>query len=216
MKLGDEHLRGLGLGLSGAHRTGKTTVAKRLQTEKGCPFVTSSASAVAKELGIVADAQLPPEDRRRLQERILEKAVEAYENEGGNGLFVTDRTPLDFAAYALADWGMAADAEHEAWIIDYVDRCMDATSRYFFMVGVIQPGILYVKDEGKPEPNDLYQEVVNTNVIGLARNPRVRAYLTVIERYERDTKARASKLAQDYDARVERYRANLANTLTTQ
>jgi len=209
-KLGDEHLKKLGLGLSGAHRTGKTTVAAQLAELNEAPFLTSSASQIAKDMGLKVDLGMAPSDRRAFQEEVLRRFIEQYEAEAGHGLFVTDRTPLDLAAYAMMDWDHRnTNPEHDAWLMDYVDRCMVATSQYFFLVGVIEPGIPYVTGPGKPAPNVVYQEGLNTTIMGLAYDPKVRSYVCVVGRDVLDTDRRCEILADRYADRVGAYQDNI-------
>lgn len=216
VRLNDEHLKRIGLGLSGAHRTGKTTVAAKLAELNEVPFLTSSASQIAKDMGLTVDLGMPLAERRAFQEEVLRRYIEQYETEAGHGLFITDRTPLDMAAYALVDWGQQkADPEHDEWLMGYVERCMEATSQYFFMVGVVQPGIPYVVGPGKPAPNVVYQEALNTTIIGLAYDPRVRSYVSVLDRSMLDTQDRCVGLANRYAERISNYQDRLVASCGT-
>lgn len=205
----------LGMGLSGAHRTGKSTIAARFAEKNDCPFINSSASQVAKELGLKVDLNMLPADRRRFQDAVLAAFSTRYETEAGNGLFVTDRTPLDFAAYSLVDWRPGCE-EHDTWLLDYVRRCYEVTSRFFYIVGVIQPGIPYVTGEGKPSPNTVYQELLNTVIMGLARDPDVDAGLVVLPRDCTDNETRVSVLESCYAKQISKVMSDVRENLTEQ
>lgn len=213
MKLGDEHRSALGLGLSGAHRTGKTTVATRVAEVNECPLILSSGTQVAKDMGIKVDVGMPMELRRDFQEEVLRRFTGVYEQEAGNGLFVTDRTPLDFAAYAMLDWHPAhSTPELDSWLRDYIKRCMEVTGRFFFSVAVVQPGIPYVSGESKPAPNALYQELLNTALIGLGADHRVKSNFFLLPRTVMDNEERAATIAKFHSARLQGYVEFLENT----
>lgn len=207
MKIGDEHWKALGLGLSGAHRTGKTTMAEKLAEANGCPFVASSATQVAKDMGIRADIGMPMEVRLDFQEEVLRRFTRRYAEEGGNGLFVTDRTPLDFAAYALTDWHPERSTpELDDRLSAYVAECMRVTSQYFYMVAVVQPGIRFEARDDKPAPNELYQELLNTTLIGLGMDSQVRSHFCLVPRDCTDLVERVNLVAQRYADKWSQYR----------
>ena len=187
----------MGLGLCGAHRVGKTTVAAAIAETNGCPFIQSSATTVAADMGLKVDVGMAPADRRRFQTEVLRRFVILYEEQAGKGFFVTDRTPMDFAAYALADW-TPGDEEHDDWIMGYVEDCMDAASKYFYVLALIQPGIPYVSGEGKPALNVVYQEILNTTMMGLCRDPKVDCHFTVLGREVTDTAQRVNGVSNFY------------------
>jgi len=212
-KIGDEHRRALGLGLSGAHRTGKTTVAEEIARVNECPIIRSSVSSIAKEMGLRADLGLPTRDRIAFQDEVLRRHEAFYEAEAGNGLFVADRTPLDFAAYALTDWQIGADPKSDDWLSEYVRRCMDATSRWFFLVSVVQPGIRYEVRDDKPAPNNLYQEFLNTVLIGLAADHTVKSHFYLMPRGMLKNGERAEAAASVYEDKISSYHGYLKDTL---
>lgn len=158
---------GLGIGLTGAHRTGKTTIVKQLvEKNSAIPMVQASVSEIAKRHGFDINAANTLEERLAFQEIVLREFAADYESH--NGLFITDRTPLDFAAYMLADVrGGAVSPKMDELVADYVQRCIDLTVRHFAMVVAIQPGIPYVDEPGKPLPSRCYQEEISAIIIGL-------------------------------------------------
>lgn len=171
----------LGMGLTGAHRTGKTTLAKSLSEINEAPLALSSASAVAEEMGIDLTKPLKFDMRLAFQERLLDAYEKLYASY--DCLFFSDRTPLDLAAYLIAD--VPNDLTDEDVITrtnNYVERCMAVTEKYFCMVTVVQPGIQYVAEPGKPLPNSSYQEAINTICLGLMYDDRLQANFDVLPR----------------------------------
>lgn len=208
--LSDEHLRALGCGLAGAHRTGKTTIARQLAVEHNAPLIESSAFQIASSMGIKVEAGMPFKDRLTFQEAVLEAFTGAYEQQ--NGVFFTDRTPLDFAGYLIMDWHpKLTTPEQDAAALDYVRRCIDATSRYFFMVVCVQPGIPYVSDTGKPAPNEAYQELLNTTIVGLAMTPECKSDTLVLPREMLNLRDRVSHVGKEFISGLEDYQRAVAH-----
>lgn len=171
----------LGMGLTGAHRTGKTTLAVDLAEINEAPLALSSASAIAEEMGIDLTKPLTFETRLAFQERLLT----AYDALYGSYdcLFFSDRTPLDLAAYLIADVpNDLTDEDVIRRVNNYVERCMAVTEKYFCMVTLVQPGIEYVPEPGKPLPNSAYQEAINTICLGLIYDDRLEVNLDVLPR----------------------------------
>lgn len=213
----DDFRKGLGLGLSGAHRTGKTTIAGRLAEANECKFIRSSAGAIAGDMGITVRPGMPMEERLQFQERLLSAFLADYERESDGSMFVTDRTPLDLAAYAMIDWNpTATDGRLDAWLADYVRRCMDATSAWFFFLGIVQPAIDYVIEPGKPAPNTVYQELLNTTIIGLSFDPTLRSSARILPRRIVDNEARCTAIAAGYAHNISRYQDAVTETMTEQ
>ena len=88
--------------LCGAHRTGKTTLAKAFSNYSGMPFVQTGASHVFADMGLDPKVDYPLEVRLDIQKRILE-SFEKQCSSVKTKHFITDRTPIDFMAYMMAD-----------------------------------------------------------------------------------------------------------------
>lgn len=211
MWTGNNTAQAFGCGLTGAHRTGKTTVAQALAETLGVPFIASSASAVAKEMGITTFEGMEPALRRAYQEKVLEAFCARYEAEADNGTFVSDRTPLDFAAYVMSEWHPGLGGEHDAWVVDYVERCKVATSRYFFQVAIIQPGIPFHAQEGKGGAGKALQEALNTLAIGLVADPGVTSHMMVLPRKMLDNDMRVEAVGNVFMDRFDKYASELAD-----
>lgn len=178
----DPNVTGLGIGLTGAHRTGKTTIAVKLAEINACPFVQSSSSKIAADMGIDLTRPLTFETRLAFQEEIFRVYDAMYVAQGGR-MFVSDRTPMDLAAYLIADIpNDLSDPVLIGRVNEYVAKCYESMNRHFFTVTLVQPGIPYVMEPGKPLPNSAYQEAINTILIGLVFDLRFRRDLYVMHR----------------------------------
>jgi hypothetical protein len=158
---------GLGIGLCGAHRTGKTSLCVRLAEKNSfLPFVRTSAKEAAVEFGFDVDNPGTFEERMDWQEYLLAHFATIYEDQ--NSYFVTDRTPLDMAAYLLADAPVGQlDPALDKRVANYLERCQELTELHFKHLILVQPGIQHVVVEGSPAPNRAYQEKLNALMLGL-------------------------------------------------
>lgn len=161
-------------GLVGSHRVGKTTLATRLSQDTDLPLVLTSTSAVFKAHGITLRESISTDDRLRVQDEILDAAIEAWSKE--EGAFITDRTPIDMMAYTLADVSATTNhtPEQIAAMRTYMKRCFDAGNRFFRLYVLIQPGIPIIEDATNKVTgalNPIYMEHLNAVMQGLMMNP---------------------------------------------
>jgi nicotinamide riboside kinase len=114
------------IAITGAHGTGKTTLANALAEKLGLPLITESARQEARERGIESVEQLKrnKELAREFQWGVLRRQV-AAEQEHPNG-FVSDRSRVDCLAY-WAVYNLPGDET-------YLRTCFD--SEYDVMVYV--------------------------------------------------------------------------------
>lgn len=169
--------------LTGAHRTGKSTLAQAFSEKTGTPFVRTGASQVFQEMGLDPKVDYPMEVRLEIQKRILE-AFDRQCRQQSSGLFITDRTPLDFAAYTLADCQRSnvPDSLHKT-VEKYVDDCIDVANRNFSVMVIVQPGIPLVEDPTKAPANIPYVEHISHLIMGMLVSERIRADHFYIPRY---------------------------------
>jgi predicted ATPase len=187
------------IGLCGAHRTGKTTLARLVAESNGIAFVETSASAIFKAAGLDPAASLPLVERIAIQEAMLRVFTEHYRAaEKAHDVFITDRTPLDLASYLLADVQQnstqAINSEASEFAVDYVKRCIDATNRYFSYVFLVQPGIEVVQAEGKARGCPLFMEHLNTLVLGLCVDERLHCRSAMLPRAMTSLEERAKTI----------------------
>ncbi|MDK9739302.1 AAA family ATPase [Vibrio sp. D404a] len=138
------NLSNFAIGLSGTHRTDKTKLAQELSDRLDIPFVRTSTSKVFKEEGLDPSSVLSIDNRIYIQTRLLDDAIEKWSQ---HPCFVTDRTPIDMAAYMLMDYcPFTTNDFQKQQIIDYISRCINETNRYFSSL-VLVPLAIPIKDE---------------------------------------------------------------------
>lgn len=164
------------IGLCGSHRVGKTTLARVFAEKHGLEFVQTSASAIFKELGYDPAVTYDFKTRLTIQEEILKRFDEQYAGHPAADSAIADRTPLDMLAYTLAEVdGSRLDEEDEARLRRYMDACIAVTNKRFSVLLVVQPGIPVVVEEGKASLSSGYIEHLNTVILGLTVDERIKA-----------------------------------------
>lgn len=170
------------LGLCGAHRTGKTTLARQFAEAKQWRFEATSVSAIFKELGYDPAQKFDFKTRLKIQNEILTRLGRFYSDISGYNV-ITDRTPIDFLGYTYAEvQGDTLDDEDQAALDDYTDRCYKMASRHFSALVIVQPGIPIVHEEGKASPSKGYIEHLNATMMGLMQDPRCTSAIHYIPR----------------------------------
>lgn len=186
------------IGLSGAHRTGKTTLGMEFAKQMGIPFVRTSATEVFAAIERDPKADYPIAERIGIQEAIL-YAFErqyAYAREQA-GTFIADRTPIDLASYMIADVQRTTTAEMPevaTLINDYVERCLVSASQWFSVIVLVQPGITLVEAPGKAPACPAYIEHLNFAQKGLMMDPRLLAKPYFIPRTVLDLQGRVDSV----------------------
>lgn len=145
------------IGLCGAHRTGKSTLAAMAAKRLNIKHIASPVSEIAKSYNFNMD-----EDRRdaphffTMQKHILVAIAESVKDEAS---FVSDRTPLDAAAYLFADvQANTGDADWQEQVLNYQAKAIAATHNLFDAVLLVPPAIPFDPMDGKPGGNLAYQE----------------------------------------------------------
>ncbi|SER28024.1 AAA domain-containing protein [Faunimonas pinastri] len=152
-------------GLIGAHRTGKTTLAKKVAEDLGIHFHETSTTKVMKELGYDAVADLPMAERITAQEKLLDRHIKDLQKLPRP--CITDRTPLDMLAYALGELTMHnADSELAKRYAAYADRCLETTRLYYDTLVLLRPLPTYEEDPTKPPANRAYQTLIQLLIEG--------------------------------------------------
>lgn len=176
------------IGLSGAHRVGKTYLASLLSEGMEMPFVRTTASATFKKLGIDPAAVPDWSTRIRVQRAVMDSLADQWAA-GGEG-FCTDRTPLDMAAYTLHDAHRFYDADADDFAagggmdaaLDYAHRCIEMANAQFDAIILIQPGIELVHEDGKAALDEKLIESLNSSLLDLLKHPSLRVPAFVIPR----------------------------------
>lgn len=153
------------VGLAGAHRVGKTTLAKDIGT---LPYLKTDVAGIFASRGIAPTSKLSFVERMDIQWRLLEHLRQRYETKAS---FVTDRTPLDLIAYTLAE---VTDEVAESMTIEqvndltsYIDECL-ITLLEFDRIFVVRPGIPVVEADCKGSTNPLFIAKIDSLIAGFA------------------------------------------------
>ena len=159
------------LGLCGAHRTGKTTLAIAISSHLNIPFVRTTTSQVFAQLGLDPAEPMDFQTRLFVQNHVLDAAEQVWQESASP--FISDRTPIDMIAYTLGDIQGKTDVDFNL-LSQYMDRCFASTNQFFQNLAIIQPGIPLVYAEGKAALNAAYIEHINVLVIGLCSDRRLK------------------------------------------
>ncbi|CAN0470801.1 unnamed protein product, partial [Phaeothamnion confervicola] len=144
------------IGFAGAHRSGKTTLARAAAQRLGRHFHDASVTRIMKEAGVDGVADLPIPQRIAAQEFLLKRFVAELAKAPRPA--ITDRTPLDMIAYTLGEVTMHnTDAATGRRIYAHVQHCLDETARHFETIFVVRPLPQFDADPSKPPDNQAYQ-----------------------------------------------------------
>lgn len=183
------------MALLGAHRVGKTTLAQEYAKQNGWHFAQTSVSAWIKELG--HDPATVHSDfgtRLDVQEHVLEK-LSVFLKESQGEKVITDRSPLDLLAWTMTEAnGDLVKPEHQERFKKYTDQCFDLANRYFSTLLLVQPGIEVKPDEGKGALNQAFMEHLNTIMMGLVNDPRLKVQHFYIPRDRTDLALRVKSV----------------------
>lgn len=162
---------GILVGLQGAHRTGKTTVAKNIgKLNPHIPYIATNASQIIMDK-YGADINAPINEKYFLdfQETLIDELDIIWREQ--NFLAITDRTPVDIAAYTIikTKYSDLFDVNN-ARIERILNKCKKSLNHNFGLLIHLSPGIAYVEEKGKPPLNKVYQEIHNNICIGWGIN----------------------------------------------
>ncbi len=155
-------VRGRRIALCGSAGTGKTTLGRRLADELDLPFLEEGMRRRIED-GLDVHALSHEEHRGILQDlwaEQLDGEARAMEAHGG---FVSDRSPLDFAAFALL-----FHSYNEAFCEEFVPPIANRVDEYDAIV-VLPWGVLPLEQDGIRSTNRWYQKQFQATVEGLLR-----------------------------------------------
>ena len=68
------------IGISGSHRTGKTTLAKVLAEKQNIPFIQTQTSKIFQQYGLNPSQTLDFDKRLWIQNKVLEQSIPLWQN----------------------------------------------------------------------------------------------------------------------------------------
>lgn len=146
-------------GLTGSHRSGKTSLARAVAEELDIEFYETSISKTAKEFGYDAVSDLTLTERLHLQTLLLDNHIKEISKRGRP--LITDRTPLDFCGYLACEFtmnnGRLVTPETLNLAVTFMEKCLQATKDYYDFIFYLAPLSDYVVEDGKPTANPVYQ-----------------------------------------------------------
>jgi len=186
------------IGLAGAHRTGKTTLARAwCDAHPVYTFLPTDLSSVFRDCGITPKENMPFKERLEIQNLLLDKCERVYESGNNSILTITDRTPFDVLAYTLAEVTRTTLHGEKALTdayYDHVFRAEDLSERYISSAVVVQPGIEIVEEEGKAPGCEVYIDHLNILIVNMISNFYPEGLKGIIPRNVTELATRASFL----------------------
>lgn len=181
------------IALFGAHRTGKTSLAKEFAEATRIPFIQSTVSKDMKNLNVETDTAFEMQKRLETQEKIFE----SYKNLMSDKVaLVTDRSPLDFALYTILEVSnnFPNDVELISRYQNYLDSCIQE-SKKFDKIYLLQPGIEIVKEGGKG--NSVKPVIDKLNLIALGLASKLETNIVIIPEHILNLSQRVEFLLND-------------------
>lgn len=198
------------IGLCGAHRVGKSTLAAAFAKKHDVTLVQPEVSQIHRELGLDPKVDYPFEVRMTIQDAILKHLVECYRKAGV--AFVTDRTPLCALAYTFADVRSSnVQGKGLQWFEAYTYACFKAVNEHFTNLVVVQPGLPLIQDKpGSAVMNAAYIEKLNSLILGFVASERCEVAHFYIPREILDLDRRVSCIETAHKTVVTRHQDRIA------
>ena len=149
-----------GYGIAGAHRSGKTTLARAVALTRGIEYLDANVSKVITGLGYTPKQELPFEERLKVQNAILESLRFKYAMMAGKD-FITDRTPFDVLGYTFSEVSRATlDDEGRRAFAAHVALALRITAEYLQGVMLIRPLLNPPEDSTSAQACPVYMQHV--------------------------------------------------------
>lgn len=187
------------IGLTGAHRVGKSTLAEVLAKDIKAEYTPVGISDMQAAYGYDSSKQdYPWEERKKIQELLLREfsgqllGLRVYRAESLNRpLKITDRTPLDLVGYAMWSFPDNPTKEDTAWLENYIQLCIELTNRNYRGVALVQPGIPLVNSPTSAAADAEMIETFTQCYLSLFLDPRLHVKKFIIPRELIDTDRRS-------------------------
>jgi len=153
------------IGFTGSGGSGKTTMLKVVSEKLKIPTIPEGIRSYLKANGISHLRELGDEGTIKLQEEVLSRKIKA---ESKFDAFITDRTTLDNAAYALR-W-LSRCQECQEWLNDYINKCLTYARNYYDIIFFFPCGMFELEDDGIRSGKFWYQYEIDLLLKGLMFN----------------------------------------------
>lgn len=153
--------------LSGAHRTGKSYLATIAAHCLNINFKEANLSAVYSQLNTTPQDTLAPSMYMPIQELMLARMNSNYIKSAR----IVDRSHVDLAAYAI--YHVRNNPELDAWLKNYVERCLSSVDKDAVIVSVPLSS-LTIQDTPKSLTKDSAQAIEDI-LQGLYLHPMLKA-----------------------------------------
>lgn len=154
------------VGIAGAHRTGKTTLAREVAELTGHNFVEGSATPSFLRYNCKPTDDLTVSKRLLIQQHILHRWTAEMSNDS-----VTDRTPLDFIAYLVSEINTmeykALSRIGTVMIATYIEECLKRLMS-LDVIFIVPPVIDIVHDDSKAICEAVMIDRINALIVGYA------------------------------------------------
>lgn len=187
------------IGLAGAHRTGKTTLAQAYAGKRSAHFhQMDTAKLMAKHGYDSSNQTMDFKDKLRAQELLLHEYYDSLTElrMSEHKLIITDRTPLDLATYLLIRVGPEESEEYSAEIIKYIRHCIAMANTFYTGITVTQPGIPLISDSKSAAASMAYIEHYNSIILGLTHHDLNQSPIQILSRLDIDLGTRVRKMGE--------------------
>ena len=193
-------------GFAGAHRSGKTTLAKDVSDALGIHFHQTNTAEMLARHGIDPVGKHGLVDRLEIQRLILKNHLAELARLPRP--VIVDRTPADMFAYMAAEVTMHNTAQEFGEYVDaYRLDCIDAIRTHYDTITVCRPLTYFERNLAKPPENLAYQWQIQYLIEGILNHGEMshlaRFYLRTNDRKERaglmntQIASRINELAQE-------------------
>lgn len=181
------------IGLSGAHRVGKTTLAKKIAESSRVTFIPTSVGEIQRELGYdSANQSYDFDTRMTIQEAVFERLDALYVKNKAK-LVIFDRTPLDLIGYAMCAVNDSLTQEQSDRLERFIEKCYKSVADNFTFITVVQPGIPLVEDnDTSAKCCKAFIEKFNAIILGLLHDPRSGGRVSYLQRHVTDLDKRVN------------------------
>jgi hypothetical protein len=156
--------------VSGPHAIGKSeTCTKLVEKHPEYNYIGSFAGEIAKKVGYDLNSNPSAKDTLAYQWQVLRRFQSSFEdNLGKNTLY--DRSPLDFAAYAILQLENNEDKDIKLELGKYVKECLDTTKGYCELLVIPEADFDAPYDDKVNRPSfDKNQSVFRQNYMKVLR-----------------------------------------------